>query len=38
LRSVPDATLLGEMLGRELAKDGAGMSARELASTLEASA
>jgi len=31
-----DATLLGAMLARELAKDGAGMSARELATTLEA--
>jgi len=31
-----DAALLGAMLARELAKDGAGMSARELATTLEA--
>jgi len=31
-----DAVLLGAMLARELAKDGAGMSARELATTLEA--
>jgi hypothetical protein len=38
LKRAPDAALLGEMLGRELAKDGAGMSARELASTLEAPA
>jgi hypothetical protein len=31
-----DATLLGQMLARELAKDGQGMSARELSATLEA--
>ena len=35
LRRAPDTALLGEMLGRELAKDGAGMSARELTATLE---
>ncbi|HEV7800560.1 MAG TPA: hypothetical protein VGP15_05745, partial [Burkholderiales bacterium] len=34
----PDAALFGAMLARELAKDGAGMSARELATTLEAAA
>jgi hypothetical protein len=33
-RRTPDATLLGAMLARELAKDGAGMSARELEATL----
>jgi SpoVK/Ycf46/Vps4 family AAA+-type ATPase len=35
-RTIADATLLGRMLGRELAKDGAGLSARDLATTLEA--
>jgi hypothetical protein len=35
-RCAPDAELFGRMLSRELAKDGAGMSARELATTLEA--
>ncbi len=34
--NAPDATLFGQMLARELAKDGAGMSARELTKTLEA--
>jgi hypothetical protein len=38
LRRAPDAALLGDMLGRELAKDGAGMSARELSATLEGAA
>lgn len=38
LRRAPDAALLGELLGRELAKDGAGMSARELSATLQAAA
>jgi adenylate kinase family enzyme len=35
-RRSPDAALFGRMLARELAKDGAGLSARELTSTLEA--
>jgi hypothetical protein len=35
-RQPPDADLFGRMLARELAKDGAGMSAREMAATLEA--
>jgi len=34
LQRAPDAELLGSMLARELAKDGAGLSAREMATTL----
>jgi len=36
-QAVPNAALLGQMLARELAKDGAGLSARELAVMLDPS-